>query len=62
MVTACWDNGTYNVKFQDQTTHTGMSPGQLLKQEKFQEWMNKLPEDMRADKGIPFNEIPTGGS
>ncbi|HEX7037923.1 MAG TPA: acyl-CoA dehydrogenase [Pseudomonadales bacterium] len=21
-----------------------------------------LPEDMRADKGIPFNEIPTGGS
>jgi len=21
-----------------------------------------LPEDMRADKGIPFNQIPTGGS
>ena len=21
-----------------------------------------LPQDMRADKGIPFNEVPTGGS
>ena len=40
--------------------HTGHKKGASSLKNIISEQVLGMPQDMRADKGLPFNEIPTG--